>query len=103
MKKHIIYPIILVIYLSLLVILVYSERAVEGSTIHNFWNAIWYLLVTISTIGYGDYYPISPVGKVVGVVFVFSSIAVMGYLISKLTIQLNQYMEEKKPAFMAPK
>lgn len=76
--------------------MVLVEQDVEGSSIHNFWNAIWYLLVTISTIGYGDYYPVSVPGKVIGAVFVLSSIAVMGYLISKLTIQLNQFMEEKK-------
>lgn len=96
MKKKIIYPIILMIYLSLLSVLVFFERDAEGSTIHNFWNAIWYLLVTVSTIGYGDYYPISVGGQIIGVVFVFSSIAVMGYLISRLTIKLNQYMEDKK-------
>jgi voltage-gated potassium channel len=96
MKKRIIYPIILVIYISLVLLLVFHERAVEGSSIHSFWDGIWYLLVTVSTIGYGDYYPISPVGKIIGVVFVFSSIAVMGYLISRLTIKLNQYMEDKK-------
>lgn len=96
MKKQIIYPFILVIYLSLLTILVLSEKDVEGSTIHNFGDGIWYLLVTVSTIGYGDYFPISPIGKIVGIVFIFTSLAVMGYLISKLTIKLNQYMEDKK-------
>ena len=96
MKKHIIYPFILVIYLSLLTILVLSEKDVEGSTIHNFGDGIWYLLVTVSTIGYGDYFPISPIGKMVGIVFIFSSLGVMGYLISRLTIKLNQYMEDKK-------
>lgn len=96
MKKRIIYPIILVIYISLVLLLVFQERAVEGSSIHSFGDGIWFLLVTISTIGYGDYYPISPEGKIIGVVFVFSSIAVMGYLISRLTIKLNQYMEDKK-------
>lgn len=96
MKKKLIYPAILIVYLSLLFIMVLVERDTEGSSIHNFWNAIWYLLVTISTIGYGDYYPVSVPGKIIGVFFVLSSIAVMGYLISKLTIQLNQYMEDKK-------
>jgi len=77
-------------------VLVVNEEAVEGSSIHSFWDAVWYLLVTVSTIGYGDYYPVSPIGKIIGVIFVFSSIAVMGYLISRLTIKLNQYMEDKK-------
>ncbi len=96
MKKTIIYAIVLTVYLSLLSVLVFFEQDTEGASIHNIWNAIWYLLVTVSTIGYGDYYPISVGGQIIGVVFVFSSIAVMGYLISRLTIKLNQYMEDKK-------
>lgn len=83
-------------YLSLLFTMVVFEQDAKGSNINSFWNAVWYLLVTISTIGYGDYYPVSIPGKIIGVFFVLSSIAVMGYLISKLTIKLNQYMEEKK-------
>ena len=96
MRKSIIYFIILIVYLSLTAILVFFEHDVEGSSIHNMWNAIWYLLVTVSTIGYGDFYPITNGGQIIGVIFVFSSIAVMGYLISRLTIKLNQYMEDKK-------
>lgn len=96
MKKRLIYPLILLVYLSLLFTMVVFEQDAKGSNINSFWNAVWYLLVTISTIGYGDYYPVSIPGKIIGVFFVLSSIAVMGYLISKLTIKLNQYMEEKK-------
>lgn len=103
MKKRIIFPIILLVYFTLMGILVLAERNTEGSTIQNMWNATWYLLVTISTIGYGDYYPISPLGKIIGVIFVLSSLAVMGYLISKLTIKLNQYMEDKKAGLFGTK
>lgn len=103
MRKRIIYPIILLVYFALLVILVLVERDNEASSIKNIWNAIWYLLVTVSTIGYGDYYPITPMGKGIGVIFVLSSLAVMGYLISKLTIKLNQYMEDKKSGLFGTK
>ena len=83
-------------YLVLLTILVLSENNVEGASITTFFDAVWYSIVTLSTVGYGDYYPVSRVGKAVGLVFVFSSLGVLGYLVSQLTVKLTQYMEDKK-------
>ncbi|NPD47521.1 MULTISPECIES: two pore domain potassium channel family protein [unclassified Lentimicrobium] len=64
MKKRIIYPIILLVYFVLLVILVIVESDKEASSIKNIWNAICYLLVTISTIGYGDVTPLHLLEKI---------------------------------------
>ncbi len=96
MKKNIILIFIFFSYFSLLLLLVYTEKNAAGATITNFSDAFWYLLVTLSTIGYGDYYPITVFGKIIGIIFILSSLGVMGYLISKLTIKLNKYMEYKK-------
>lgn len=86
-----------------MLLLVYFEHEAEDSSIKNLGNALWYVLVTLSTIGYGDYYPITALGKIVGIIFVLSSLGVMGYLISKLTINLNQYMEDKKAGLFGTK
>lgn len=91
------------IYLTLINILVLSERNVEGASINNIFDALWYSIVTLSTVGYGDYYPVTAIGKTIGLVFVFSSLGVLGYLISQLTVKLTQYMEDKKNGLFGTK
>lgn len=43
---------------------------------------MWYTMVTLTTVGYGDMYPVSNVGKLVGALVVISSILVLGFPIS---------------------
>lgn len=90
-------------YLLLLCLLVESEKGVEGGSINNVFDAVWYSIVTLSTVGYGDFYPVSAIGKIIGLIFVFSSLGVLGYLISQLTVKLTQYMEDKKNGLFGTK
>ena len=54
------------------------------------------MMVTLTTVGYGDYYPVTTGGKVVGYIFLLSSLGVIGYLISTATNTIFKMMEEKK-------
>ncbi len=38
------------------------ERGAPGANIETAQDAIWYVLVTISTVGYGDQYPVTGMG-----------------------------------------
>lgn len=40
----------------------------ETSGIHSIFIAMWWAIITMSTIGYGDYYPTSTTGYIVGVI-----------------------------------
>ncbi len=50
--------------------------AVEGQTgaFTNFFAAIWWVLVTMTTVGYGDMVPITPVGRVVATVIILAGV-----------------------------
>jgi len=79
--------------------LVFFEKQDSASSINTFSGALWWMVITLTTIGYGDLYPTTDAGRVIGLVFVFGSLGVLGYLISTLTSKYHTMMEEKKLGF----
>ncbi len=81
-RKHKIYLcmtiFLLAIYICLLVILSLSEHGDNTATIRSFKDAFWYSLVTLTTVGYGDLTPVTPLGKAVGVIFLLMSAGIAG-------------------------
>lgn len=61
-----------------------AEQNVPGSNIRNFGDALWWALVTITTVGYGDHYPITLVGRVVAVGLMIGGISVIGVIAASL-------------------
>ena len=47
-------------------------------------DAIWWGLVTITTVGYGDFYPVTFLGRLTGVFVMFAGIGIIGALASIL-------------------
>lgn len=63
---------------SIVILLV--EAGTEGANIQTAEQAIWWALVTISTVGYGDYYPVSSVGHVIGAMVIISGVSFFGVI-----------------------
>ncbi|OQY12886.1 MAG: hypothetical protein B6I31_02360 [Desulfobacteraceae bacterium 4572_19] len=82
-------------YIILLLLLVHLEQKAENSSIINFSTAVWYSIVTLTTVGYGDMYPVSTFGKIIGYVFVISSLGVLGILIGSLNSLFTGMREDK--------
>ena len=81
-KKSLVVVIGAVIYLLLLVVLWIAEMGVEDPNITNIPEAFWYSLVTMTTVGYGDMFPQSLVGRVVGCIFLLMSLGILTSLFS---------------------
>mgnify|MGYP000618456289 CR=1 FL=1 len=86
----------IIIYAILLKMLIQLESAGEGTNIHNLPDAIWYSLVTLTTVGYGDYYPSTPGGRIIGYIFVLASLGILGLLISKINAFFAEMSENTK-------
>jgi voltage-gated potassium channel len=56
------------------------EGNVRGSNIHSYPSALWWAIVTVTTVGYGDRYPISAGGRIVAAVLMLVGIGLIGVL-----------------------
>ena len=64
----------------------------ESGDLADIGNAIWWTIVTITTVGYGDYSPSSLPGRILAVIIMFSGIG----LISVLTGSISSVFTTKK-------
>ena len=55
-----------------------AERDAAGSNIRTFGDALWWAATTITTVGYGDHYPVTAGGRAVAVVLMVTGIALLG-------------------------
>lgn len=86
------------IYILLIYLLVIFEKG-GGGSIKSIGDSIWYSLVTLTTVGYGDYFPITIGGKFIGGVFVVSSLGLLLGLVSKVTEHFAMISERKKMGY----
>lgn len=54
------------------------ERTAADATITTFGDAIWWAIVTLATVGYGDTYPVTDAGRVLAVFLMGGGIVILG-------------------------
>lgn len=54
------------------------EKGADGANIESASDALWYTIVTISTVGYGDQYPVTEVGRLIGAVIIVVGVGIFG-------------------------
>ena len=86
----------IVVYFILVSLLIHVEKDSEQSALTNYSNAIWYSLVTLTTVGYGDLFPATIYGRMIGYIFVLSSLAFYGLLIGQFTMLMTTLRENRK-------
>lgn len=67
------------------------ERDAPGATILSFGDAIWWACVTITTVGYGDLYPVSLPGRYLAVLLMIGGIAIVGTASALVVSYLNEH------------
>jgi voltage-gated potassium channel len=71
-----------------------AEREAHGSTITTFARALWWAFETISTVGYGDYTPITETGRLVAVGLMIGGIATLGIVTATLASWIVERVAE---------
>jgi voltage-gated potassium channel len=74
-----------------------AESSDPEAKITNIGDAFWWAIVTVTTVGYGDLYPVTPGGKIVASMMMIIGIAILGVLISTLGAGLmeSRFRKEK--------
>jgi voltage-gated potassium channel Kch len=87
------------LFLGAWLVLLFEENA-KGSNIHSYPDALWWAIVTVTTVGYGDRYPISAGGRAVAVVLMLVGIGLIGVLTATVaSVFVKEHTDANKAVF----
>ncbi len=72
----------IIVLSSASVLVLQFESADRHALITTGWDAFWYSIVTITTVGYGDYYPVTVGGRITGIFIMITGVGIIGALAS---------------------
>ncbi len=88
------------VMISVAAVLIYvAEANNEDSAIDTMFEAFYWSFVTLSTVGYGDFVPVTDLGRTVAMIIIISGVAVISFttsiVVSAFTEQLDGIKEQK--------
>jgi len=92
---------LLLIFLTLLIIIfgaisVYlAEQEHQSANITKLSDAFWWAIVTIATVGYGDYFPVTTVGRSIAILMMLTGIGIFVLLVSTLAQRRLQRLKSR--------
>jgi voltage-gated potassium channel len=87
------------LFLGAWLVLLFEENA-KGSNIHSYPDALWWAIVTVTTVGYGDRFPVSAGGRAVAVVLMLVGIGLIGVLTATVaSVFVKEHTDANKAVF----
>ncbi len=71
-----------------------AERDAPGATITSFGDALWWAMTTVTTVGYGDTFPVTTTGRVAAAGLMLSGIALIGVVTASFASWLIERVSE---------
>jgi voltage-gated potassium channel len=87
----------MVLSVSSIIVLQFESRSPDAN-ITTGGDALWWAIVTITTVGYGDFYPVTFLGRLTGVFVMFAGVGIIGALASILASLLVAPSSSDEPA-----
>ncbi len=72
------------------------ESEVEGSRMTSWQDGLWYVVATITTVGYGDVIPVTYWGRALGFIVMLSSLGVYGFIIGQIANFMSTLKEQRE-------
>lgn len=77
--------------------LFYTEKdGARADDFQSMWHASWFVIVTLSTVGYGDVVPATPAGQAITAVVILCGVLFMAMPITIVGNSFAQVWEEKE-------
>jgi voltage-gated potassium channel len=87
--------VLLLIYTSSLAVFD-KERFLPGATINSFGKALWWSITTVTTVGYGDVYPVTNTGRIIAVLLMIGGISLVGVITAALASWIIERVSEEE-------
>ncbi|MGA8454573.1 MAG: ion transporter [Streptosporangiaceae bacterium] len=72
------------------------EAHAKGGTIHSYGGALWWAVVTVTSVGYGDQYPVTVAGRAVAVVLMITGIALFGVVAASIASYFVEQDQDRR-------
>jgi voltage-gated potassium channel len=77
-------------------IVLQAEHNAPGANIKTYHEAVWWAFVTITTVGYGDYFPVTTLGQSMAIILMFFGLGIIGVLSSFLASTFISLQSRRK-------
>jgi voltage-gated potassium channel len=103
LKHHSLFRVLIAVVGTLFVgawlVLLFEENA-KGSNIHDYPDALWWAIVTVTTVGYGDRFPVTEGGRIVAVILMLVGIGLIGILTATVaSVFIKEHTDATKEEF----
>ena len=71
-----------------------AEKDAPGASITTYPDALWWAVVTVTTVGYGDLYPVTTTGRIFAVPMMFVGIGLVGLVTASMAAWLVESLDE---------
>lgn len=96
MKQVLFYIGIVIAIIAFGTLLIFEiETQYDNSQIKTYTDALWWTVATITTVGYGDIVPVSEIGRLVSIVFMFTGITLLGVILSWKRFQTERRIHKQ--------
>jgi voltage-gated potassium channel len=98
-KRSVTIKLVIIFILTLFIstVGVYLVEKTKNEQFKSLFDSLWYTIVTLSTVGYGDKTPLTTGGKLLGILIIFFGVATMGAVSGKIASYLvGQQLKEEK-------
>jgi voltage-gated potassium channel len=103
LKHHSLFRVLIavvgVLFVGAWLVLLFEENA-KGSNIHDYPDALWWAIVTVTTVGYGDRFPVTEGGRIIAVVLMLVGIGLIGVLTATVaSVFIKEHTDATKEEF----